>query len=77
MFRAFLQFYNRQPSQTELDAFRVGVAEMESRAGARWLKHESTQNVLQLVRPSAEVLREIKAEQDRVREVANAEVKAT
>lgn len=78
VYRAFLLCQNRAPMhQQEFDAFRAGVTEMESQAGARWLEHESTKNVLRSVRYRAEVLQAIKYEQERGRIDADAEVKRT
>lgn len=57
---AFAVLHGRAPgSEAEFNAFFDSVKEMEGRAGARWMEHESTKNVLRRLRPRTEVLQEI------------------
>lgn len=65
--RAFWYINQRAPTDEEFATFRNSVAELSPEAGARWLRPESTANVLTRVRPAAERLVEIERLREEVR----------
>jgi len=68
---AFLHIHNREPrDEQELSVFRAENSEMECHAGASWLTHESTLNVLRRVRPQADELLARKEKEERLRREA-------
>lgn len=75
VYRTFIAVYGRKPAtQEEFDLFASELQEMESQAGARWLQHESAQNVLNRIRPKAETLREIQKNREILLSKAQAEI---
>jgi len=74
---AFLHIHNREPrDEQELSVFRAENSEMECHAGASWLTHESTLNVLRRVRPQADELLARKEKEERLRREADAEIRS-
>lgn len=72
--QAFTMMYGRLPNSAEFEEFHATMKVMEGEAGARWLQQESTQRVLDRVRPRAEALAQLERDREARRMVADQEI---